>query len=131
MSGPKLFKVFKFPWRSLLQRLRCNSNDLESISSAFYMRIFCTKVFWAAFLCIEFGFEQTFIEKMHTKNVDEIDIWRSFSKQARTHKRAFAFWVRSFTSTGKPGGRVCNECVCVRVHVFVCECVCMRVSKCV
>jgi hypothetical protein len=38
--------------------------DQESISSTFYAHINCTKVFWAAFPCLEFGFEQTFVQKM-------------------------------------------------------------------
>ncbi len=46
---------------------------LESISSTFCMCIFHTKVNWAAFLSLEFGFEQTFAWKMHTQNVDEIN----------------------------------------------------------
>jgi len=34
---------------------------------------FCTKVFWVAFICLEFDFEQTFVQKMRTQNIDEID----------------------------------------------------------
>jgi len=36
---------------------------LGSISSTFYVRIFRMKVLGAAFLCLEFGFDQTFIQK--------------------------------------------------------------------
>ncbi len=39
------------------------SREKESISSTFYVRVFRMKVFWAAFLCLEFGFEQTFVQK--------------------------------------------------------------------
>jgi len=35
----------------------------ESISSTFYTRLFCTKVFWAAFLCLQFCFEQSLYKK--------------------------------------------------------------------
>jgi hypothetical protein len=45
----------------------------ESISSTFYTRIFRTKVFRAAFLFLEFGFEQIFVRKRRAENVDEID----------------------------------------------------------
>jgi len=31
------------------------------------------EVFRAVFLCLEFGFEQTFVQKMRLYNVDEID----------------------------------------------------------
>ncbi len=40
-----------------------------SISSTFYKPIFLQ----TSFLCLEFGFEQTFIRKIHEENVDEID----------------------------------------------------------
>jgi len=36
---------------------------LWSISSTFYAPIFCMKVLRAAFFCLEFGFEQTFVQK--------------------------------------------------------------------
>jgi len=31
-----------------------------------------------SFLCLEFGFEQTFVQKMHAFNVDEIDPWSTY-----------------------------------------------------
>ncbi len=40
------------------------------ISSTFYTRIFRTNIF----LYLEFGFEQTFVRKIHAKNVDEIPV---------------------------------------------------------
>jgi len=35
-----------------------------SISSMIYAHIFCTKANWAAYLCLEFGFEQFYVQKM-------------------------------------------------------------------
>jgi len=32
--------------------------------SSFYAQTFHTKVFYPAFLCLEFGFDQTFVQKM-------------------------------------------------------------------
>ncbi len=40
---------------------------LGSISSTFYTCIFHTKANWPAFLCLEFGFERTFVQKMRVK----------------------------------------------------------------
>jgi len=43
----------------------------EAISSTLYARNFHTKVFWASFLCLEFGFEPR-ISRVYTR------IWRGF-----------------------------------------------------
>ncbi len=42
-------------------------NFLESISSTVYASIFRTKSNWAANLCLEFDFEQTFVQKCTSK----------------------------------------------------------------
>jgi len=39
----------------------------ELISSTFYMQIFHMKANWAAFLCLELGFEQTLVRKCASK----------------------------------------------------------------
>jgi len=41
-----------------------NASDQVSISSTFYAHIFCAKANWVFFLCLEFGFELTFVQKM-------------------------------------------------------------------
>ena len=41
-----------------------NKNDFRrQISSTIYARIFRTNAYWAAFLCLEFGFKLTFVQK--------------------------------------------------------------------
>jgi len=35
------------------------------------------------FLCLEFGFERTFVQKMRAKNIDEIDTWAQSYKTFR------------------------------------------------
>jgi len=42
------------------QKLGTDNNFINIL----HLHIFRTKVFWAAFLCLEFGFEQTFVQKM-------------------------------------------------------------------
>ncbi len=71
-----------FSKQSVYRKRRFTKNEREkcwwnlavgSISSTFYLPIFCTKANWAAFLCLEFIFEGTFLWKLGALNVDEID----------------------------------------------------------
>ncbi len=39
----------------------------------FYQRFFRAFFVQKSFLCLEFGFERTFVKKMLAKNIDEID----------------------------------------------------------
>jgi hypothetical protein len=41
--------------------------------SQFHQRFLHTFFVQKSFLCLEFGFEQTFVQKTHAKNVDDID----------------------------------------------------------
>jgi len=54
LSEESFLALSLYPWKQ------------ESISPTFYVRIFCTKVFWSAILFLEFGFEQTFVQKMRS-----------------------------------------------------------------
>ncbi len=45
----------------------------------FFTSAFFMKVYWAAFLCLEFVFKRTFFRKMCAENVDEIDSRNTFS----------------------------------------------------
>jgi len=51
-------------WVQDVNKYKQYNSYMGSISSTFFAHIFCMKANWAAFLSLEFGFEQT-----HTKNV--------------------------------------------------------------
>jgi len=60
-------KALKFPVSQLL------------FHQQIYLQIFCTKVVSAAYMYIEKAAKTTFVQKICTKNVDEIDTWFSTS----------------------------------------------------
>ncbi len=51
---------------------------LESISSTFYAGIFCTKVCSKPNSKLRKAAQKTFVQTMHSLNVDEIDHWRFY-----------------------------------------------------
>ncbi len=50
-----------------------NGPEIRVIRCQFHQRFMCTFFVRNTFLCLEFGFEQTFVQKMCAYDVDEID----------------------------------------------------------